>query len=266
MEILNLGNSEENTAPSAGKRKSKKLKAAIGFGGLAAVTGVGSTLAAQLTLNSGSAVEFGQGVAQTVACDSDGFTISPQTEYDNESGFFRLAEVQITGLDLTPQGTGYNLSGAGSYEDQAAAVLAHPGEYYNGSEWIPTCDGVVLDFKAYTDDSDFTGLTTAASTAYPLFLIDPYDANEQNRTSNFAFSFNTTDGTYSTAYEDNSANDGYYWWIDWNGDGMSTANASVTMEINQRYGVNAAAISKFTAESMPEFPSSYLFKDDEETI
>jgi hypothetical protein len=55
----------------------------LGIGALAAVVAVASTLAANININSGP-VEFGQGVAQTTACD-DSITVTPRTQFLNSN-------------------------------------------------------------------------------------------------------------------------------------------------------------------------------------
>ena len=72
MEILKFENSSRPT-----RNKNSSSKVVLGLAGIAAVALLGSTLAANISLNSGSAVEFGQGVALTSACDSDGITATP---------------------------------------------------------------------------------------------------------------------------------------------------------------------------------------------
>jgi hypothetical protein len=57
------------------------LRVILGIGALAAVVAVASTLAANININSGP-VEFGQGVAQTTACD-DSITVTPRTQFIN---------------------------------------------------------------------------------------------------------------------------------------------------------------------------------------
>ena len=63
---------------------------------------IGYTLAANISLNSGQNVEFGQGVTQTSACD-DEITVTPQAEFINTSGDneFKFSSVQISGIDST---------------------------------------------------------------------------------------------------------------------------------------------------------------------
>ena len=108
MEILNLGGASDNnsSAPKTGKR----LRVLLGIGALAAVTGIGSTLAANITLNNDIDVEFGQGVVQTTSCDPDsGIIVAPVSSFDNlatpsaspsaNPGVFFLDSISLTGID-----------------------------------------------------------------------------------------------------------------------------------------------------------------------
>jgi hypothetical protein len=108
VEILNLGGASDNnsSAPKAGK----KLRVLLGIGALAAVTGIGSTLAANITLNSGADVEFGQGVVQTTSCDpTSGITVAPVSDFDNTAtpsaspsanpGVFFLESIVLSDID-----------------------------------------------------------------------------------------------------------------------------------------------------------------------
>ena len=58
MEILKFENSSRPV-----RKKSSSSKVMLGLAGIAAVALLGSTLAANISLNGGSGVEFGQGVA-----------------------------------------------------------------------------------------------------------------------------------------------------------------------------------------------------------
>lgn len=84
MSILNL-----NTPQGGNFGGKKKAKMWMGAGLLAAVLGVGSTLAANITINSPEGTsEFGQGVTQTIYCGSeDGATVkvTPASAYTNSS-------------------------------------------------------------------------------------------------------------------------------------------------------------------------------------
>ena len=134
MEILNLGGSFE---PSARSPK-KKFKVVLGIGLLAAVMGMGSTLAASITLNSGSAVEFGQGIATTSGCDT-AITLTPFSTYVNNAvaADFLFTSFALSDVDTT---------------------TAH-------------CGGKTFVIKAYTDSSTVaTNYSTGAIVANPLYL------------------------------------------------------------------------------------------------
>ncbi|CAB4541508.1 unannotated protein [freshwater metagenome] len=81
MEILNFS---DNGNPKT--KKSSKRRAFIGVGIIAAAIGLSSTLAANISINSGP-VEFGQGVAQTVACSGEEpIIVTPTTSFANQGG------------------------------------------------------------------------------------------------------------------------------------------------------------------------------------
>jgi hypothetical protein len=123
MEILNLGGSYE---PSERPAKKKKLRVIIGIGLLAGVMGMGSTLAASITLNSGASVEFGQGVSYTTACDSN-ITITPLSTFVNASSGdgganFALTSVKVGDIDSGCAGKYLRLS---AYTDSATVGGAY---------------------------------------------------------------------------------------------------------------------------------------------
>ena len=155
----------ESAKPKRAKRLNSTSKVALGATGVASLFGIGSTLASTITLNGGGNVEFGQGVAHQVACDYNGFTVTPESYYDNRGdGHFRVKDIKVSGLDLTPIGANYLNSSEGFADDAsglAAAKVAHPGQYWNNTAaaWRPTCDGVVLDFQMYTNNPDYVQYT-----------------------------------------------------------------------------------------------------------
>ena len=142
MEILNLGGSHDTSGPAP----KKKFKVLLGVGLLAAVMGMGSTLAASITLSSGSPVEFGQGVAATTACDQS-LTVTPYSTYVNsttpEKADFLFSSVTISNLDTATTNTS------------------------NGEG----CGGRVLVLKAYTDTTTAgTKYAAGGALANPLYL------------------------------------------------------------------------------------------------
>ena len=83
--------------------RSKKLRRLIPGVALISVIALGSTLAANINLNDSTPVEFGQGVAQTTACDSQ-ILVTPISSYQNdeESGF-EFTGIKLSDVDTTDQ-------------------------------------------------------------------------------------------------------------------------------------------------------------------
>jgi hypothetical protein len=96
MEILKFAGVEKAKSP----RRSKKLALFVGAAALGGVAVLGSTLAANISLNNDTNVEFGQGVALTSSCDSDGITATPTASFVNASsgGSFNFSTVAFTGI------------------------------------------------------------------------------------------------------------------------------------------------------------------------
>jgi len=91
MSLLNFDNSGNEPL-----RNRRNLKTILGIGALVGVIALGSTLAASLNLNSSSPVEFGQGVAQTTACD-DEVIVTPYSTFANfgGAGSFMLSSITV---------------------------------------------------------------------------------------------------------------------------------------------------------------------------
>ena len=271
-----------NPEPTSAK-KSKSYKKALSVGGVVSLVGLGSTFAANISLNQGDNVEFGQGVAQTAACDDDGFTITPRTQFDNSRSMFRLERLDITGLNLTPVGTGWNDSDLnGIYGSQSDAKTAHPGQYYdtNANSWKRTCDGVVLDFKAYTDNSDFASYTEDAynnsgntSISSPVAWSQWNGLPLQNAQNNgVAVKFDIydgNDGIDSVFGVNNAAGNGWVnqpiWvYADNSNYEVNTDNPAESyffFYFNSDSAPKADTISKIAVASMSSFPSDYITED-----
>ena len=117
MEILKF--EDGPTKKTVKKSSTKGLLAVAAF---AAVAVLGSTLAANISLNSGSALEFGQGVAQTTACDSDGITVTPRAVFSNTSGAgsFNFATVSLSGISTSCANKVFTIK---AYGDSSATPL-----------------------------------------------------------------------------------------------------------------------------------------------
>ena len=82
------------------RRRFPLTKVVLGLTGIAALAVLGTTLAANIALNDGSSVEFGQGVSLTSACDTDGITATPKGTFNNEAGAgtFNFNGVDFAGI------------------------------------------------------------------------------------------------------------------------------------------------------------------------
>jgi hypothetical protein len=103
MEILKFENAP---APRKSSAKKSNLKSLAGLATVAAVAVLGSTLAANISLGTGSAIEFGQGVQVASACDS-AITLSPRANFVNGTNpVFMLSTISFSDVDGRAAGTG----------------------------------------------------------------------------------------------------------------------------------------------------------------
>ena len=237
MEILNLGGaSEENIPPRLASRKNKKLKIAFGIGSLAAITGLGSTLAASITLNGDNPVEFGQGVAITAACNgTDDITFTPNSEYQATEGLFTLSSFTLSGINMTEDTDGDGIG----------------------------CAGKVLIVRAFTDQDAYDFYTVdgdGEGTDSPLYLsrysnstYDPTNSEFYNAgiAIKIAVNGDSFDAVYVDSDHDYDTSDFYF------GDTTSASDGRVTVNFggNTNSGLDAGAIDKFTVESVDEINS-----------
>ena len=116
MEILKFENSSRPV-----RKKSSSSKVMLGLAGIAAVALLGSTLAANISLNSGAGVEFGQGVALTTACDSE-ITSTPTATFANAEGggTFNFSTVAFSNVSSACLGKTFTLK---AYGDTSATPL-----------------------------------------------------------------------------------------------------------------------------------------------
>jgi hypothetical protein len=114
MSILNL-NAPQGRAP----RNKKATKVWLGVGLLVAVLGIGTTFAANITLNGGTPTESGQGVQSVVFCGNYGnytsqtVTATPFSSYKNKYGdnaTFTLTGIKISGISKACDDTDFVVS------------------------------------------------------------------------------------------------------------------------------------------------------------
>ena len=97
MAPLNIHPEEDRAVTK--KKNNKVLKVLLGISALIAVPVIGTTLAATITISSGT-VQFGQGIATAAACDSS-IVVTPNASFVEADNQFKLGSVTITDLDAT---------------------------------------------------------------------------------------------------------------------------------------------------------------------
>lgn len=105
---------EESSTPVAIKKSNRKYKLAIALALLVLIPVIGTVFAANIGINTGTnKIQFGQGAAATLACDSD-FTMTPFAGFTNDTntaatGTWNLESITVTNLDTSSTGC-YNVT------------------------------------------------------------------------------------------------------------------------------------------------------------
>ena len=148
----------ESSGPTS-KGKKKSLKIVFGIGALVGIYAIGSTLAASINLNSGTPVEFGQGVTQTTACD-DEITVTPFSTFVNEtgSGSHKLTSIKISGIDSSQNKCNGKIFRIKAYNDNNMLALVN----YKKSEIFSHRVLESVDY-AYVEITDTNGVFTWTS-------------------------------------------------------------------------------------------------------
>jgi len=125
MSILNFNDSEAKPA-----RNLKKIKLVAAVCVLAGAIGIGSTLAANINLNDGGNVEFGQGVAQTTACD-DSVILTPQSTFVNseENAEFLFTSLSVTDISSNCNGITFTIKAYKNGQDDPLDLYRAGGEF-----------------------------------------------------------------------------------------------------------------------------------------
>jgi len=177
MEILKFANSAP--APRKSAPKKSNLKSLAGLATVAAVAVLGSTLAANISLGTGSSLEFGQGVQVTAACDS-AITLTPKVNFVNGANpVFMLSTIGFTDLDSRQLGSAASNGGTGcatrtltlnAYGDTSAT----PINIATGSVSVAT---IGITTSAITTSAGFVVAGTqninSATTSFDLGITTP---------------------------------------------------------------------------------------------
>jgi hypothetical protein len=119
---------EDGYAPEQGGSK-RKMRGPIALSALVVMGALflQNTLAANISISSGAAVEFGQGVQVATACSgSNMLTVTPNSSFTNTSGAgaYYLKSVTVSGIPSSCQGVDFNLSFYDSSTSTALPIFA----------------------------------------------------------------------------------------------------------------------------------------------
>jgi len=137
MSLLNFDPSKLERSGSKGP-----FKLVLGIGALVGVIALGSTLAASINLNSGDPVEFGQGVAQTVACSgNDSILVTPTSRFINADGAgdFYYTSVTLSSIPSSCNGVDFTIT---AYDEGGdSIVLTYCSDPGKGDKPVVKFDG-----------------------------------------------------------------------------------------------------------------------------
>ena len=178
MEILKFDGAAPQKRTRQKRSSTKGLVAAAGF---AAIAVLGSTLAANISLNSGT-LEFGQGVAVTSACDSNGITATPKAVFANASGAgqFNFASIAFSGIADACANKLFTINAYGDTSATPLNIATVGATSYNvatfvmsatlpGSSYIST-SGYAATTDARTAEIGFRGTQATSGAVYKITL------------------------------------------------------------------------------------------------
>ena len=185
MSLLKFSDNSNNF-----KGEKKTLKLLFGIGALVGVIAIGSTLAASINLNNSGPVEFGQGIAQTVACDSDGITLTPYSTFSNDSEYsdFYFSSLEVSGVSANCSGVTFKLR---AYMNGSAEPLLWPSDPdgtsfefgFTASENWTSVDSCMnlndQETSSSTDNSvliDWTGCDAALAGQVDRITLESYNS------------------------------------------------------------------------------------------
>ena len=145
----------DDPAPQIAKNKLPSKFIAAGALILGSILFFQSTFAGNISLNSGSGVEFGQGVSQTVACSGDtNLTLTPRSSFTNGSpGAHYLQSVTVSNIPSSCYGVDFTIS---AYNDSSGTPLAL-------FETSTTSAVIYNNAGTFSRGTGSTGMTVASS-------------------------------------------------------------------------------------------------------
>jgi hypothetical protein len=139
-------------------KSGKSVKGLVAFALFGVVAVLGSTLAANISLNNASAIEFGQGVAVTAACDNDLITATPIAAFSNVTagGGFTLSTVSFSGVSSNCLNKVFTLMAYGDSSATPLTIATSGSTTFQQATFVWATTGAVSSAVEGTSGWDFT--------------------------------------------------------------------------------------------------------------
>ena len=120
-----------------------------------------TTLAANITINSSNAIEFGQGILATTACDNN-ILVTPYASFSNSTNTFKLSGFKISNLDTSVNGCVDEALTLNFYSDTSSASLGSYAVVYTAGAFASNA-GTLTSSGGGTTSSTVTLTLSSAS-------------------------------------------------------------------------------------------------------
>jgi hypothetical protein len=163
MEILNFDSNGSNRSPK------KRGRIATIIGGAFLFAAIGSTFAANITINTTDSLEYGQGLTQAVACESS-ISVTPVNRFINAAngGAFYLETITVTDTETASSSTGLSKCIGKSIK---VSVFGNTGSALTYGS-VTSCTVPITAYSAsgtgYTHGLTSTGLSCSGLQATPV--------------------------------------------------------------------------------------------------
>ena len=163
MEILNFDSNGSSRSPK------KRARLATIVGGAFLFAAIGSTFAANITINTTDSLEYGQGLTQAVACESS-ISVTPINRFVNSAGggAFYLETITVTDTETVSNSTGLSKCIGKSIK---VSVFGNTGTAKTFGS-VTSCTVPITAYNAsgtgYTHGITSTGLSCSGLQAAPV--------------------------------------------------------------------------------------------------
>ncbi|NDA81535.1 MAG: hypothetical protein EBY01_00430 [Actinobacteria bacterium] len=169
-------------------KQKKSFRVILGITVMGVFAALGSTLAANITINSGP-VEFGQGLAAASACDGS-ITVTPTSSFTNSSdtaGTFYLAGIVFAGVDTRTAACGGKEFVINAY-DSGTTTANYLGRGASASDSYTAITVNVVD-------------TTVSTAAFNVSDMSGAKPSITSRAGGFTLTFDTPIATAGSIYK-----------------------------------------------------------------